>query len=450
MSAGRPPLEHVGAVAVYGPTGTGPKTRYFRIKWTEPDGERKDTSAGTTLEHARWKAADVDARLSLAAGAFAVTTLATLLAEYLAEGRSPYTGDPWQKSYRNQIEDHLQRTVRFHEGYRAMDVTRTVCDTMRAQAGTDRMVRHNTTALRAFLYWGYRHRNHYFTAAQAELLPRGVVMPNPTVRGTAMPKRRKRARGVGETAAFVRDEDAPSRGLVAALGRALAAQFPAWGELAPELAANCGPRWGEQFQLTAGDVHLAGCTGQPLPHLHIDWQVDPGAAAGDPDGRRTRPKGNKTRIAPIPRLSFTGYPLREALATRVEAALAEQASGANPQALLFPALRGGLLWYTSFESDQLIPAMRAAGWPLVAWTEHRDVWSKAERSYRRVERERTMAALPWHALRHRFARVAIDLYKADAGVLMALGGWENEATVQNRYYKSGDEHTERGLELFNR
>jgi integrase len=59
-----------------------------------------------------------------------------------------------------------------------------------------------------------------------------------------------------------------------------------------------------------------------------------------------------------------------------------------------------------------------------------------------------MLLLPWHSLRHRFARVAIDIYDADAGVLMALGGWESKATVENRYYRSGREHTKRGLALF--
>lgn len=39
-----------------------------------------------------------------------------------------------------------------------MDLTRDLCDRMRAQGGTDRMVRQNTSALRGF-------------AAQAELLP---------------------------------------------------------------------------------------------------------------------------------------------------------------------------------------------------------------------------------------------------------------------------------------
>ena len=100
--------------------------------------------------------------------------------------------------------------------------------------------------------------------------------------------------------------------------------------------------------------------------------------------RRTEPDGS-----PRP----TGFPLRAAVKERVLAARSEQRAETNPEALLHPAARGGLWW-------------------------------------------------------HRIARIAIDIYRADPGVLMALGGWENEATVLNRYHRTGAEHTERGLALF--
>jgi hypothetical protein len=37
---------------------------------------------------------------------------------------------------------------------------------------------------------------------------------------------------------------------------------------------------------------------------------------------------------------------------------------------------------------------------------------------------------------------------AFSGVLMALGGWKNETNVLTRYYRTGAEHTRRGLALF--
>jgi hypothetical protein len=134
----------------------------------------------------------------------------------------------------------------------------------------------------------------------------------------------------------------------------------------------------------------------------------------------------------------------------VRAALAEQHSGVNPGALLFPEARGGMWWHSAFEADVYRRAMEEAGWPLRVWEEERDVWDARNESYTRRTRTRTLAVVPWHSLRHRFARVAIDVYGADPGVLMALGGWEKELTVLHRYYRTGREHTARGLALFDK
>lgn len=439
------PVTWIGRVAVFAPARTG---AYWRLRWTGLDGARADTSGGRDRPTAEAKARGIDTRLARAAGQQSTSTLGELFDLYLSEGRSPYTGRPWQRSTRNQIEDNLGRALRGHRHRAAMDVTRELLDQMRAQAGTPQMVRINTTALRALLLWGYRHSPSFFTSAQAELLPPRVVMPAPALKGTPAPTRRATARRVGQSETYVHEEDAPSAAQVQALSNALAQRVGPWGALAPELAANCGPRWGEQFQLRTSDVHLDGCPEARQPHLHIDWAIDPGAAAGTAGGRRSRPKGNKTRIAPLPRTSFTGAPLRDMVEARVQAALAEQRAGGNPQALLFPAPRGGLWWHTGFEADFLRPAMLDAGWPLRAWTEERDVWDPATATYTPLRRTRTLAVLPWHALRHRFARIAIDTFGADPGILMALGGWENELTVVHRYYRTGREHTERGLALF--
>jgi hypothetical protein len=441
----RDPVEVVGQVRVFAPT---PRCRSYRLRWTEPDGSPGDTTAGADPAAAIAKATTLDRRLARAAGAAAMTPLGEIFIEYLADGSSPYTDRRWRSSTRTQIEDNLGRALRGHERVLALDLDRALCDRMRAQAGTPNMVRINTTALRAFLLWGYRHSPSYFTAEQVEYLSPGVVMPRPALAGTPAPSRRSRTRRVGQSSDYVEDEDAPSAAQVVTLGEALADMVGSWGRLAPEIAANCGPRWGEQFQLTADDAHVDGCGRAEAPHLHIDWQIDSGARVGDPGGRRCRPKGDKTRIAPLPVESFTGFPLRSALGDRARAARAEQLSGANPEPLLFPTRGGRLWWHSSFDSKVLLPAMRTAGWPMREWTEHRDVWDAQAGRHRRESRDRTIAVLTWHSHRHRFARVAIDLYRADPGMLMALGGWENEATVLNRYYRTGAEHTRRGLARF--
>lgn len=441
----RGPTQVVGQVELFAPAD---RSRYYRLRWTEPDGTPGDTTAGRDPATALAKATALDRRLTRAAGPAATTTLGRLFNEYLADGRSPYTDQPWRHSTRAQIEDNLGRALRGNEQVPALDVDRALLDRMRAQAGTPNMVRINTTALRAFLLWGYRHSPSYFTAEQVEYLSPGVVMPHPALAGTPAPRRRTRTRRVRQASDYVEDEDAPSADQVVSLGEALEDLVGPWGRLAPEIASNCGPRWGEQFQLTADDAHPDGCPLADPPHLHLDWQIDSGAHAGDPGGRRCRPKGDKTRVAPIPVESFTGFALREHLADRVMAAQDEQSRGTNPQALLFPSRTYRLWWHSCFDADFLIPAMRTAGWPLRGWIEDHDVWNPGMGRYLRETRTRTLAVLTWHSLRHRFARVAIDTYRADPGVLMALGGWENEATVLNRYYRTGAEHTRRGLALF--
>lgn len=446
MSARTRPVQVVGAVEIFAPTGTG---RYYRLKWREPDGRRGDTTGGTTLEGAVALAEDIDDRLAMAAGPQATTTLATMAEEYVNQGCSPYgEKDPWSDGHAHQVQTHLDRMLREHGDLRAMDVDRAVCDGLRAEAGTTNVVRSNTTHLRAFLVWGATHQPPYFTPEQVALLPERALLPQPRRRGTKAPRRRGTTRQVGTSHLHIRDEDAPSAAQVEHLGCELQAAVPAWGRLAPELAANLGLRWGEQFQLTAHDVHRHGCAEHRNPHIHIDWQVNPAGKTSPGRGRRCPPKGDKTRLVPIFVTSITGYRLREGLFARCEAALAEQAAGRNPEALLFPAARGGMQWHSSFSTDVLLPAMRRANWPLQEWVETHEVWSAKDATYRLEVRNRVQAKLPWHSMRHRFARTMIDVYEMDAGQLMAAGGWENRQTVLDRYYRSGKEHTDRVLDLF--
>lgn len=250
------PVESVGRVDIYAPPASGKKP-YFRLKWVEPSGTPGDTSGGTSIEEAR--ATQLAVRLARAASAFSVTLLPQLIEDYLAAGRSPYTGQSWQKAYKNQTKNQLLRCVRGFENYCAMDVTRELLDRMRAQAGTDQMVKQNTTALRGLLQWGSRHPSKYFTPQQAELLPERCVHPIPTMAtGATMPKRKTRTRAVGQHEDYIQDSDAPDAEQVTQLSSNLSNWFPAWGQLAVEMAANLGFRWGEQFQLAVPDVHLEG------------------------------------------------------------------------------------------------------------------------------------------------------------------------------------------------
>ncbi len=145
---------------------------------------------------------------------------------------------------------------------------------------------------------------------------------------------------------------------------------------------------------------------------------------------------------------MTGYPLRSAVFARADAALAEQTAGRNRDALLFPTDTGRALLATVFDSDFWLPAAIAAGWQIQSWTDSRSRWNEADRRWEVVTSERRQLVHTWHSLRHRFARYCIDHRKFTEGELMAAGGWENLATVQNRYYNAGKEHESTALAKF--
>ena len=249
MSARTEPVRVVGEVGVFAPTGDSP---YYRLEWVEPDGRRGQTTGGRSLEGALDRAEDIDDRLAMAAGPQATTTLDTMATVYQSQGRSRY-GDqrPWTDGHAAQARTGLRRMLRVHGTLRAMDVTRTVIDEMRAEGGTRNVVQSNTSHPRAFLLWGATQQPPYLTPEQVALLPQRALPVQPRRLGTKAPERRGTTRQVGASTTYIREEDAPSVLQVERLGCELAAEAPLWGRLAPEVAANIGLRWGEQFQLEA-------------------------------------------------------------------------------------------------------------------------------------------------------------------------------------------------------
>ena len=444
-----PPLLTVGSVNVLAPTGTSP---YFRLTWTNPDGTAGRTSGGRTREGAAAKAAGISAWLGQAAGGKAMTSLEAIADEYLSSpvGRNQKTGGDWSASQLTQMRPKVARVIRGHGQRLGMDVDRKLLDRMRSQGGTRRTRKENATALRGLLRWGATQG--YFTAEQAELLPTNVYDLAGDVAGTEAPKRRTRVRSVGESLIYISTEDAPCRGQVDALARMLDLPMGT-GRLAVELAADAGPRWGEQYQLTADDVvytpaqtNSDGELEEALLHLSIDWQIASGAPAGG--NRRKPPKGNKRRKASVSAVTVTGYLLHEELLARCAQAREEQANGTNPEALLFPTEGGDLFFHTAFSNDYFKPAALEAGWPHQEWVYVGDRWSEREERWIRVTEDRVQFDLTWHSLRHRYARTCVDIRRLTPGELMASGGWENETVVKDLYYNAGEEHFASGARKF--
>lgn len=430
----------VGRVNVLAPTASDP---YFRYTWTRADGTPGRTRGAKSLEDALDKARVIDAYENRAADPRAGTTLGDVAALYLASpvDRNQKSEKDWTHSQHVQVRRKITRQLRGFEHASVLDYDRPLADRIRAQAGTPNTVRENTTVLRGMVRWGAIAG--HFTVAQSELLPEKCLPVAPSLVGTQAPRRRESVRAVGAAETYVAEEDAPSVAQIRRLGDELEARLPGRGRLAAELAADSGPRKGEMLQLTARDVLRS-----PTVGLRIDWQFDDHANQTNGKPRRVRPKGRKTRVTGLAEASLTGNPLRTAMFARANAALAEQAAGHNPEALLFPTNTGRAFWATEFDSDIFVPAALAAGWPVQRWVEERSVWNADRREYVVKTRARKQLVHTWHSLRHRFARHCVDVRRFSAGELMAAGGWENIATVENRYYRSGDEHQQSALAKF--
>jgi hypothetical protein len=82
----RPALETIGKVRILDRCSKG----YFRLKWPEPDGTGGDTSGGPTMETARAKATQINARFDLAVGPLAMMSLRDAVDLFIKEGGSPY------------------------------------------------------------------------------------------------------------------------------------------------------------------------------------------------------------------------------------------------------------------------------------------------------------------------------------------------------------------------
>lgn len=443
------PIASVGAVNVLAPTGTSP---YYRLTWTQPDGTPGRTSGGRTKATALAKATEINNSLSRAAGAGAMTPLAVIADEYLSSpvGRNQKTKGDWSASQLKQMRPRVRRITRGHRQNLAMDVDRKLLDKMRSQGGTRRTRKENATCLRGLLRWGATRG--YFSPEQTELLPVNVYDLAGEIAGTEAPKRRTRVRQVGESEIYLNNEDAPSKQQIVDLGRELQLLWRC-GQLATELAADAGPRWGELFQLTANDVvyrpSTTGRNGKRTKarlHLVIDFQIDPASEAGGE--RRKPPKGNKKRKAGVSEISITGYRLHAALLARVAVALQERKDGINPEALLFSTVSGDIFFHTAFSNDYFKAAALAANWPHKEWVYVGDRWNEREERWIRVTEDRIQFDLTWHSLRHRYARTCVDIRKLTAGQLMAHGGWENKTVVEDLYYNTGEEHFVSGAEKF--
>jgi integrase len=212
-------------------------------------------------------------------------------------------------------------------------------------------------------------------------------------------------RVAGESALWVDPGEIPSAADVARLGQALSiGPHGEQYELMAVTAAYSGLRWGELTALTIEQVDRA------TRAISVDRKVVEVA------GRMyvESPKNRKYRTTVYPNRTPAGYPLAERLAARIQAARAEQESGANPLGLVF-ATPSEKHWRSSnFNRNILQPAYLAAGW--------RDSCGNGRWT--------------WHSLRHVFCTTALFAWKLDPTDVSRMAGHANYRITLDMYVGS--------------
>jgi integrase len=209
----------------------------------------------------------------------------------------------------------------------------------------------------------------------------------------------------GESALWVDPAEIPAGDDISALGRALAAgRHGERDELMAATAAYSGLRWGELAALTVAQVDQAARV------IAVDRKVVEVAGHLYVEA----PKNRKYRRTIYPRRTPGGYLLAERLAARIEAARAEQETGANPLGLVFPS-PGGKHWRSSnFNRSVLQRAYVAAGW--------RDGDGNGRWT--------------WHSLRHVFCTTALFAWKLDPTDVSRMAGHANYRITLDMYVGS--------------
>lgn len=409
-------------------TAPPPGGRYWRVTKLDAEGTRiGQTTGGLTRETALSRIRDEDRKLAAHAPAGAHATRGEeLLDHYLDDSRPKNQSRPgrpahWSLTYRDQnrhlVNDYLRPVLgsvplarwSAEHAYAVLD-----------RGPTNYMVSKVRRTLSAVLGVGFA--NGFLRADQRDL--HKVTVP---LRAETRPPRRAAFREADVATLLVPDE-VPSVRQVSALSQAAPPGMPAhlW-EGAVYTLAYVGLRVGELLAL-ARDCALGDL---PEGLMAVRWQlVEP---VGGPK-LLVPPKNGYARLVAVCERTPSGFPLREWLTARAEAATTEQAAGHNRFAVLFPTPRG-LRWNRSaFRARCFNPAALTAGWDRLEW--QGPVRRKVDGRWRTMQTTRHDWRHPPHSLRHHYATTARDLWQWTGAELCLNGGWADEAFVLARYYGS--------------
>lgn len=407
-------------VKVHPPTEGRP---YWRLDYTV-GGRRREPSGGTTVASAykAWAkaAAEIERESRVATGEAELgdQSLATLIDLYQSRGGPK--GRWKDKTKRDRKSDfRVLREIAVAQNLRCIDLNAShLRQFLKKACGTESRARTVKSVMRTFLHWGWRAG--YFTAPQSGLVD--AVDWDP-LSATYTPAPTRRAQAVHELDS--KGGEVPTHQQVHDLAIAIGKRYT-HGEGLVHVAANTGLRLGELLALAADPESTLQGVGNWVEIedfcIHVHWQVDP-------SNRGRRPtKTNHSRVVILPDVTLikTGFNVRQFLQTRCKAALAEQAAGMNPHALLFPDQQGGTLRTDNFDSRYARPAYRELGWIMAAKIDAKG-------------NVRSMSRFTMHSLRDRFATTALQEWRYTPEALQSQGGWGSVDTIYKHYLGNTDD-----------
>ncbi|MHB1446130.1 MAG: tyrosine-type recombinase/integrase [Acidimicrobiales bacterium] len=366
-------------VSVHAPATPG---GYWRLRWTEEDATRRDTTARDRVA-AMAKAESVVERLASGRPPALERALGAAIVEvYLDRTRTR-----WSDRHREAQESYCARFVTpVIGGLRVRSLTRSHFQRILDQAGSATVAAHLRRTLSAMvnvsLDEGLLLVSQDVMRALRWHPPAGYVIP------AHDPEELDDLGGVEEA-------DIPTAGAVHALAAAAAQLHDVWWrELEFLLVAYSGMRWGEHAALTADRLQA------PRRRIVIDRQViETREGLG-----LSAPKNRRRRITMYPARTPAGIDLAE----MVERRLGEL----GPTDLVFPSPKGHWARRSNFRRNLFVPAASGAAWPVRA--DGRFVWT-------------------FHSLRHVFATWALHQPGARLEDVSRLLGHSSIRVTQDIY-----------------
>jgi integrase len=317
-------------------------TEYWRVRWTEEDGTRRDTTA-RDQRRAIAKAQEVVERLASGRPEALERALGSALVEhYLDPARAN-----WSERHAEAQEYYCRRFVTpVIANLPARSLTRSHFGRILDQATTPHVADHLRRTL---------------SAMANSALDEGLLLARQDVmRGLRWhpPAGAAKDPVALEETSFVEEADIPTTSAVHDLAKAAAGlQGVWWRELEFLLVAYTGMRWGEHAGLTADRIDPA------RRRIVIDRQLLETRSGL----RLSAPKNRRRRITMYPARTPAGLDL----AGMVERRLGEL----GPTDIVFPSPKGQWARRSNFHRNHFGAAARLAGWPVrpngrFVWTFH--------------------------------------------------------------------------------